>query len=133
MIKIWDTCGQERFRSLTANYYRNADGVLLVFDVNEPESFDNLKSWMISLNDNIKFPIPRVVLANKIDLNKAVSSYNLKNFQKENKVEVYECSAKLGTNVNEAFDYLIKEILKIKKQKDGDTIIVNNKPVSCNC
>jgi small GTP-binding protein len=133
LIKIWDTCGQERFRSLTANYYRNADGVLLVFDVNEPESFDNLKSWMISLNDNIKFPIPRVVLANKIDLNKAVSSYNLKNFQKENKVEVYECSAKLGTNVNEAFDYLIKEILKIKKQKDGDTIIVNNKPVSCNC
>jgi hypothetical protein len=56
----------------------------------------------------------------------------VKNFQKENKVEVYECSAKLGTNINEPFEYLIKEILKNKRKKEGDQIIIN-KSSSCHC
>ncbi len=123
LIKIWDTCGQERFRSLTTNYYRNADGVILVFDVNEPESFDNLKSWVNSINDNLSYPIPKVIIANKIDLNKNVSSYNMKQFQKENKVELFECSAKLGINIKEAFEFIIKEVIKVKRKSEGEKII----------
>ena len=95
----------------------------MVFDVSEQESFENLKSWLNSINDNLSYPIPKVVIANKIDLNKNVSGYNMKQFQKENKVELFECSAKLGTNINEAFEYIIKEVIKVKRKSEGERIV----------
>jgi len=138
LIKIWDTCGQERFRSLTTNYYRHADGIVLVFDVNEIESFKNLKNWMKSVSENVNISIPIVVIANKIDLERNVSNRDIKQFHKDNKVEVFECSAKSGENTIEAFSYIIKEVLKTKKKKekvklesfDVDLDNTNNK---CNC
>jgi small GTP-binding protein len=118
LIKIWDTCGQERFRSLTSNYYRHADGVILVYDANEPDTFQNLKSWLNSINENTQISIPKVVIANKIDLERKISSYNLKQFSKENKVEVFESSAKTGININEPFTAIIKEVLKNKRERN---------------
>ena len=105
-----------------------------MFDVNEQESFGNLKTWVNSLNDNLSYAIPKVVIANKIDLNKNVTSYNMKQFQKENKCELFECSAKSGKNTNEAFEYIIKEILKNKKEKSGDKIVpFSNDLNKCQC
>lgn len=118
LIKIWDTCGQERFRSLTTNYYRHADGIVLVLDVNEMSSFYNLKNWMNSVKENVNVSIPIVVIANKIDLERKVATREIKQFQKENKVQVYECSAKSGENTNDAFYYVIKEVIQNKKKKE---------------
>ncbi len=66
------------------------------------------------------------MIANKIDLpEKNVTSYNMKQFQKENKVEIFECSAKSGKNTSEAFEYIIKEIVKGKKEKEGDKVKID--------
>jgi small GTP-binding protein len=133
LIKIWDTCGQERFKSLTTNYYRNADGVILVFDVSEDDSFNNLKKWLNSLNENTSIFIPKVVVANKIDLNRTVQNHNIKQFQKENKVEVFECSAKVGTNIQEAFNYIIKHVTTMKDKKYSITLDNSLNENKCYC
>ena len=52
-MKIWDTCGQERFRSISKNYYHNAHGIILVFDINNKGSFEHLSEWTESINQNI--------------------------------------------------------------------------------
>lgn len=69
--------------------------------------------------------LPRVVIANKLDLpDRVVNSLSIKQFQKENKVEIFEGSAKLGKNINEAFEYIIKEIIK-SKQKEEDKLKID--------
>jgi GTPase SAR1 family protein len=84
-----------------------------------------LKSWITSLNENTSVSLPKVVIANKLDLpDRVVSAYSIKQFQKENKVEIFECSAKLGKNINEAFECIIKEIIK-NKQKQEDKLKID--------
>ena len=70
-IKLWDTAGEERYKSLTQNYFRNAEGVLLVFDVTNTESFNNLKEWISSIKQNMEGKnifIPIVIIGNKLDM-----------------------------------------------------------------
>ena len=89
-----------------------------MFDVNELESFKNLKNWILSVNENVGVSIPIIVIGNKIDLDKKVISKEIKQFQREHKIEIFECSAKSGENTSEAFCYVIKEVLDYKKKKE---------------
>lgn len=107
--------------------------MILVFDVSEEESFTNLKSWIQSLNENVTNAIPKVVIANKIDLDKTVKSYNIKQFQKGNKVDVFECSAKTGINIVEAFNCIIKEVLNAKQKKEASIQIGPETPNKGGC
>jgi small GTP-binding protein len=119
LIKIWDTCGQEQFRSLTANYFRNAEGVILAYDVTDDNSFVSLKSWITSIKENCKTEIPKIIIGNKVDSEKrAVSMKQAKQFAESNKVKNFEVSAKNNVNVTEAFNSLFLEIVKIKKTKE---------------
>ena len=68
LIKIWDTCGRERFKSITQNYYRNADGVMLLFDSNNIESFHNLNIWLNSLKEYSIKNFPLIIIGTKSDL-----------------------------------------------------------------
>ena len=134
-IKIWDTCGQERFRSLTANYYRNSDGIVLVFDINNPDTFDNLKTWIKSLNENAEENIPKIVICNKIDLEHNISQSKIKSFMKENNLQIFQSSAKTNINIIEPFDCIVKEVLKIKKNKKLSMTLNNDSTgaLGCNC
>ena len=67
-VRIWDTASQERFKTLTQAFYRKADGVIISFDVTEKPSFDNVKSWVESLNIHGDKNAARVLVGNKIDL-----------------------------------------------------------------
>lgn len=66
-IFIWDTAGQERFRTITKNFYRNANGVILVFDVTNKATFVNVKTWLQSLSEHAKEDIVKTLVGNKID------------------------------------------------------------------
>ena len=67
-VKIWDTVGQERFRALTPSFLRNAEGVVIVFDVTSQDSFDNVKGWINSIKSNLgEKIIPIIIVGNKID------------------------------------------------------------------
>ena len=73
-LKLWDTAGQERFKTLPRSYYRNADGILLIFDINEKDTFNNVSAWISEVRDNIDIEegknddIVIYLIGNKIDL-----------------------------------------------------------------
>ncbi len=67
-VVFWDTAGQERFRTITYNFYRNANGVILVYDVSKRKTFENIKGWLISINEHASENIFKMLVANKIDL-----------------------------------------------------------------
>ena len=122
-IKIWDTAGQERYKSLTQNYFRNAEGVILTFDVTSSESFGNLKYWISSFKENMEKKnifIPVIIIGNKIDLvdSREINKEDAEKFSKEKNYKYFETSAKTGEGVDEAIKELVNQVLKQNGQKD---------------
>ena len=126
-IKLWDTAGQERFKSLTQNYLRNADGILLVYDVTTTESFDNLKDWITSIKQNMETKnifLPLIIVGNKVDMEESreISKEDAEKFASENHYKYYETSAKTGDGVDEAIRELVNQILKQDGEVDEQKI-----------
>mmetsp|Transcript_12203 Transcript_12203/g.17006 ORF Transcript_12203/g.17006 Transcript_12203/m.17006 type:complete len:218 (-) Transcript_12203:100-753(-) len=115
-VQIWDTAGQERFRSVATNYYRKAAGVVLVYDVNNLESFENLENWMDLLNQHTDEGIAKILVGNKLDISdtksgkRAVTTEMGKAFAKKHGVKFLETSAKTSKNVEKAMVDLIRDI-----------------------
>eukprot|EP00029_Vermamoeba_vermiformis_P007922 TRINITY_DN3567_c0_g1_i1.p1 TRINITY_DN3567_c0_g1~~TRINITY_DN3567_c0_g1_i1.p1 ORF type:complete len:220 (+),score=60.95 TRINITY_DN3567_c0_g1_i1:43-702(+) len=111
-LQIWDTAGQERFRAITTCYYRGAQGILLVFDVTQPETFQKLPLWLEEIKKNCKKDVKVVVAANKIDEKvKNVDMNSVKEFCDKNALKYVETSAKENTNIEKIFIELAKSIL----------------------
>ena len=122
-IKLWDTAGQERYKSLTQNYFKNAEGVLLTYDITNSESFDNLKEWISSIKKNMEGKdifIPVIIIGNKIDMEESreTSKEDAEKFAKENNYKYFETSAKTGEGVDDAIRELVIQILKQNGQID---------------
>lgn len=140
-LKIWDTAGQERYRSITDNFFKNANGIVLVFDVNSRDTFDNLKIWIQSIN--LKVPsknIKKILIGNKTDLERFVSEEEAREFANIHNLVYFETSAKLNINIKESINYLVKEIynsgtLKDQKVEDEnkkvDIVIKTEKKKNC--
>ena len=96
LYRIWDTCGQERFRSLSKSYFRNSDGIMLLFDLNSQNSFDNLNSWFISIKESGAEDIPLILVGTKCDLYNNITEETISNFVSQNKTiqKYFKCSAK---------------------------------------
>ena len=117
-IKIWDTCGQERLRALTTNYYRNADGIMLLFDLTQVNTFNNISNWIESVQDKVQDQLPLVIVGNKTDLpDHQVTSDMIKNLSKKYDVEVFQTSAKNGDESGKPFFRLAEEIIENKKTR----------------
>ena len=115
-IKIWDTAGQERYRSLTQGFFRKAEGIIIVYDITNESSFNNLKFWIDSIESNTNSQnskIPAIIIGNKIDiLERKVDKISAENFAKNKNYKYFEVSAKTGINIDESIKYLIKKVLK---------------------
>ena len=119
-IVIHDTAGQERFRSLTTNYIKKANGILLVYDITDRKSFDNITNWMDNIHEETGDKLPIILVGNKIDLNKerAVSKNEGEEKAKEFGLKFFETSAKEGNNVQKCFRELVELIVeKIHKRR----------------
>ena len=123
LVKLWDTAGQERYKALTTNFFKNAEGVILVYDVTSSESFDNLKYWIDSIKSNLgeNITIPIIILGNKIDMDdmRDIKKEDANKFANENKYKYFETSAKTGEGVDEAIRYLVNQVM-IQKGKNDD-------------
>lgn len=111
-LQIWDTAGQERFRTITSSYYRGAHGIIVVFDVTDQESFNNVKQWLNEIDRYANENVNKLLVGNKVDLAaKRVVDFNTaKAFADEIGVPYIETSAKNSTNVEQAFMTMAAEI-----------------------
>ncbi|XP_069056182.1 ras-related protein Rab-37 isoform X1 [Pleurodeles waltl] len=116
-LQIWDTAGQERFRSVTHAYYRDAEALLLLYDITNRASFDNIRAWLTEIGEYAQKDVVIMLLGNKCDMNheRAVRSEEGENLAKEYGVPFMETSAKTGMNVDVAFLAAAKEL----KQRAG--------------
>ena len=123
-LVIWDTAGQERFRSIAKNSIKGADGILIMYAVDNKKSFDAIKKWINNIKDCLNIDkIGLIVTGNKCDVPESevqVDKEMAKDLEEKEKVSVMEVSAKNDINVNEAFIKLIEQMIKLgigKKRK----------------
>jgi Ras-related protein Rab-2A len=104
-LQIWDTAGQESFRSITRSYYRGAAGALLVYDITRRETFNHLTRWLEEARQNANQSMVIMLIGNKSDLDhrRQVSKEEGENFAREHGLIFLETSAKTAANVEEAF------------------------------
>ena len=115
-LQIWDTAGQERFRAIQASYYKGANGILVVYDITERKSFDNLNSWLIEIEKNGNKNVYKLLIGNKSDLEdqRQISKEEGKEFAEINGMKFFETSAKENFQVQEAFIQLTRDVIKTK-------------------
>jgi Ras-related protein Rab-8A len=117
-LQIWDTAGQERFRTITTAYYRGAMGIMLVYDITNEKSFDNIKNWIRNIEEHASADVEKMILGNKCDMNdrRQVSKERGEQLAIEYGIKFMETSAKASINVEEAFFTLARDI-KVKMEK----------------
>ena len=121
-IKIWDTAGQERYKALTKCFFQKAQGVMVVFDVTNQKSFDDLKFWLDSIKTHIYDDdyVPIVIIGNKIDLQKrVVQKKDANEFAEQHHYHYYETSAKTGDGIDMAIRELVKNVMNNGGKKNG--------------
>ena len=126
-VKLWDTAGQERYKALTQNYFRNAEGVLLTFDVTNTDSFNNLKDWIGSIKTNMESKnifLPLIIVGNKIDMedSREINKEDADKFASDNNYKYFETSAKTGEGVDDAIRDLVNQVINQGDQLDDQKI-----------
>ena len=119
-FKIFDTAGQERYKSISTNTIQLADGFLIVFSVEDKNSFELLDKWINSINEKVDIKTKIIILAgNKADIDddkRQVSREEAENYAKSKKLLYFETSAKSGLNIKEAFNKLYEDIFNLNKK-----------------
>ncbi|XP_063802828.1 ras-related protein Rab-13 [Pseudophryne corroboree] len=112
-LQVWDTAGQERFKTITTAYYRGAMGIILVYDITDERSFENIQNWMKSIKENAAAGVERMLLGNKCDMEnrRKVQKERGEKLAKEHGIRFFETSAKSSQNVDESFNTLATDIL----------------------
>ena len=139
-LKIWDTCGAEKFRSITRQYFKNSNGVFLVFDLTEKVTIKNLNVWLKDITDNTDEECVIFLIGNKMDVKTRdiVIADDAKEFANEKNLNYYEVSAKTGSGVVNIFEKITKKIINnIKNERnknEGKEKIENsNLYIDSNC
>jgi len=132
-VQVWDTAGQERFRTLTHSYFHKADGIVLVYDVTNDQSFKNISRWMEDIKSQSKEGVDVILVGNKVDLEekRQVSSSRGQSLADQYGLVYFETSAKINQNVYESFQELTKRVLQRmskeeSKNKSAGTISVTD-------
>lgn len=111
--KQWDSAGQERFHKIAPSFYRNAMGFLLVYDVNDRQSFDNVVRWSETISRYRSDSVIKVLIGNKTDMpNRQVSREQGEELAQKLQTRLFETSAKLNENVREVFEYTSIQVLR---------------------
>ncbi|XP_075994877.1 ras-related protein Rab-37 isoform X2 [Genypterus blacodes] len=121
-LQIWDTAGQERFRSVTHAYYRDAQALLLLYDITSKTSFDNIRAWLTEIHEYAQKDVVIMLLGNKSDMaaERAVKKEDGEKLAKEYGVPFMETSAKTGVNVELAFLAIAKELRHRASQQPNE-------------
>merc|ERR1712032_42556 len=124
--------GQERFRTITSSYYRGAHGIIVVYDVTDNESFNNVKQWLHEIDRYACENVNKLLVGNKSDLTskRAVSTEQGKEFADSLGIEFLETSAKTSTNVEQAFLTMASQIKARMKAQPSASAAKGNVPLT---
>jgi len=111
-LQIWDTAGQERFRTISSTYYRGAHGIIVVYDVTNKASFENVTRWLTEIDKYAREGVNKLLVGNKSDAGEGrqVETAQGKEFAETRDIPFLETSAKLGTFVDTAFLMMAHDI-----------------------
>ena len=124
LIKIWDSAGQERFKTVTKQYYKNAEGIMIIYDVTSEDSFSLIEEWFKSIIENKRKGAEVILIGNKKDMvNRVISAEQGESLAKKFEIKYYETSALSGENVDQVFEELAENILKIKLNTEEEESI----------
>jgi small GTP-binding protein len=123
-VQIWDTTGQDRLRSLVSSYYRNCHAFMVVYDVTRRETFEHLDQWFGDINTYVLPEVPRILVGNKIDQRRKVSTLAGEEYAERLKIDFIETSVNLPLTVQEAFQTLVDRTVKSRNEKKSTDAIV---------
>ena len=139
-LQLWDTAGQDRFKTIVASYYRGAHGIILAFDITNSTSFQNITRWYEESQNYLQKSVPKLLIGNKADLSsqRAVKTEEAKALADRLGVDYIETSAKNSQGVKLAFETLSKNILNNVATTSGPvgnktTKINQTRPVQTGC
>jgi Ras-related protein Rab-1A len=122
-LQIWDTAGQERFKNITSAYYRNADGLVVVYDITDNKSFDNISIWLSEVRKYMENSKPIIIIGNKSDReDRQVTFEELEQFSKKNNFLYLETSARQDNNIELLFMKMAVACLYDKNNNSEDKI-----------
>lgn len=112
-LKIWDTAGQEKFRALGTSFFRQVQGIILVYDVLDKQTYENLANWLAFIRQNTSQDFVGLLIGNKIDmLDREVPTDKGKVFAEAQNLFFIETSAKESINVAQAFDIIVRKVVE---------------------
>lgn len=139
-LQMWDTAGQEKFRTITISYFRGAQGIVLVYDVTERKSFDRVIHWMEQIEENADKDVDKILVGNKCDLadERVVSTKEGQELAAQFGVPFIETSAKEGVGCTECFENIASVVFervqknpRIKKRTIDPNKDTQSAPCSC--
>ncbi|XP_050738194.1 ras-related protein Rab-10-like [Eriocheir sinensis] len=119
-LQIWDTAGQERFHTITTSYYRGAMGIMLVYDITNAKSFDNIAKWLRNIDEHANEDVEKMILGNKCDMEdkRVILKDKGEAIAREHGIRFLETSAKANINIEQAFLELAEAILNKTPGRD---------------
>jgi small GTP-binding protein len=128
--QIWDTAGQERYRAITSSYYRGAVGAMVLYDITSTLTFKSVPKWLRELREHAEANVIVMLVGNKVDCEeeRSVSSEEAATLAQREHLLFIETSAKEATNVTDAFDRLISEIVDVHDQSAFVSVGSTNGP-----
>ena len=131
-VQLWDTAGQDRYRTIAKNYYKGSHGILLLYDVTKSSSFENIREWIKDIREEVYEKAIIFLIGNKIDKKDQIKikTEDAEKLAEEFNIPFFEASAKSGENVDEIFKALYKKISEVYvdiQQEGGRKLSKKNK------
>ena len=136
-VQLWDTAGQDRYRTIAKNYYKGSHGILLLYDVTKSSSFENIREWIKDIREEVYEKAIIFLIGNKIDKKDQIKikTEEGEKLAEEFNIPFFEASAKSGENVDEIFKALYKKISEVYVdiQQEGGTKLSKKNKKSKKC
>lgn len=130
-IDFWDTAGQERFKSITKSMIKNADGIILMYDITNEETFNSVSQWISDIKQIVSPHVRLLLVGNKSDLDdkRVIQVFDGQEKAASHNISFYETSSKENKNIDQSVKALVEDFYTIKKyQINGSiTLSLNNK------